>query len=684
MYLGFYGLTEKPFNMTPDPRFLYLTPGHREALAQLTYAIREGQGFVALTGDVGTGKTTILRALLEQLDETTAVAHVVNSTLSFEGILEYVLEDFGVSSAGATRAQRLVALNNFLIDRHRVGQKSVIVIDEAQHLDAGTLEQLRLLSNFQTTRETLLQILLAGQPALRARLDLPELRQLKQWIALRCTIRPLTPDEVRAYLRFRLRVAGSQDLDLFTDQAIARIAAYAGGIPRIVNTLADHCLLIGYADQRRRLDRDTVDEAIAYREDGTPPAPRRRAGSRVRARQVLRWAARGPSARWRRGRPQCRARRERGRAGDRLGRRDAGGRGRGIGAALVETARSVGHGARMGARGIAAPGALLWAGAIAVGASVTAAGHAVGRGVRRGVRRVPSAGAMLWVGVRGVGAAVTAAGRNVGHGVSAGARGIASVGAMLGAAGRGIGAALVETARSVGHGARMGARGIAARGALLWAGAIAVGASVTAAGHAVGRGVRSGARLATLMGAQSGAAARSVGTGLAMTGRPVRYGVRTGVRGLVSAGAMLRALAWRVAASVALARYAASRCTEAWVTHQVASISPKLRGWSPGAAVAVLGLVVVTLVLALWPLSYEPPPLERPLPSDARESLKPPLERPPPSDARESLGRPPVAERKPSARAVARGGPRPRETSGAPASVAREPVTFATPPPSDR
>ena len=300
MYLGFYGLTEKPFNMTPDPRFLYLTPGHREALAQLTYAIREGQGFVALTGDVGTGKTTILRALLEQLDETTAVAHVVNSTLSFEGILEYVLEDFGVSSAGATRAQRLVALNNFLIDRHRVGQKSVIVIDEAQHLDAGTLEQLRLLSNFQTTRETLLQILLAGQPALRARLDLPELRQLKQWIALRCTIRPLTPDEVRAYLRFRLRVAGSQDLDLFTDQAIARIAAYAGGIPRIVNTLADHCLLIGYADQRRRLDRDTVDEAIAYREDGTPPAPRRRAGSRVRARQVLRWAARGPSARWRR------------------------------------------------------------------------------------------------------------------------------------------------------------------------------------------------------------------------------------------------------------------------------------------------------------------------------------------------------------------------------------------------
>src|SRR5262249_11612873 len=151
--------------------------GHREALAQLTYAIREGQGFMALSGDVGTGKTTLLRALLEQLDENTAVAVVVNSSLPFDGILEYVLEDFGVSQVGTTRAQRLVALNNFLIDRHRVGHKSVIIIDEAQNLDAATLEQLRLLSNFQTTRETLLQILLAGQPELRKRLDLPELRQ---------------------------------------------------------------------------------------------------------------------------------------------------------------------------------------------------------------------------------------------------------------------------------------------------------------------------------------------------------------------------------------------------------------------------------------------------------------------------------------------------------------------------
>jgi len=558
MYLAFYGLAEKPFRMTPDPRFLYLTPGHREALAQLTHAIREGEGFVALTGDVGTGKTTLLRALLAQLDEKTAVAVVVNSTLPFDGILEYVLEDFGVPKAGETRDQCLVALNYFLIERHRAGQQSVIIIDEAQHLDAATLEQLRLLSNFQTPRETLLQILLAGQPELRARLDLPELRQLKQRI-VRCAIRPLTPDEVRAYVRFRLRVAGGRDLDLFTDQAIARIAQYATGIPRVVNTLADHCLLIGYADQRRRVTRDTVDEAIAYLEDGAP-APRRRAGSRGRARRrVLGWA------------------------------------------------------------------------------------------------------------VARAGGAMAAAGRGVGHGVSAGGQGIASVGSMLGAAVRGIGIALGETARSVGRGVWMSARGIAATGALLWAGAVAVGASVAAAGRGVGHGVRSGARVAML----AGAAAKSARTGLVTTGRSVGDAVRTGGRGVVSAGAMLRAWAWRVATSVARARSAASQHTEAWVTHQAASISPKLRGWSPGAVVAILGLVAVTLVLALWPMSYEPPRLERP----------------PPSETRESRERPPDAELKPSDRTVSRGGvgARPREPSQPPRPAAREPVTFTTVrPPSDR
>jgi general secretion pathway protein A len=271
MYASFYGLKEKPFNTTPDPRFLFLTPGHREALAQLTYGVQESKGFLVLTGDVGTGKTTLLQTLLQRLDANTAAAFVFNSTLPFDGILEYMLEDFGVTKAGDTRAQRLFALNHFLIERRRAGQNTVLIVDEAQNLDPPTLEQIRLLSNFETSREKLLQIMLIGQPELKAKLQLPELRQLKQRIALRCTIPALKPEEVREYIRFRLRVAGAGDLGLFTDRAVERIAEYAGGIPRVVNMVCDHCLLMGYADQKRRVEPDLVEQAITYLEEGETP-----------------------------------------------------------------------------------------------------------------------------------------------------------------------------------------------------------------------------------------------------------------------------------------------------------------------------------------------------------------------------------------------------------------------------
>jgi general secretion pathway protein A len=290
MYLSFYALKEKPFNTTPDPRFLYLTPGHREALAQLTYGVQEAKGFLILTGDVGTGKTTLLQTLMQRLDANTAAAFIFNSTLPFDGILEYMLEDFGVTKAGATRAQRLFALNNFLIERRRTGQNTVLIIDEAQNLDPPTLEQIRLLSNFETPRDKLLQILLVGQPELRAKLQLPELRQLKQRISLRCTIPTLTPDETREYIRFRLRVAGARDLGLFTDQAIDRITAYAAGTPRVVNIVCDHCLLIGYADQRRRIDAGIVDQAVTYLEDGEAEGRSARGFGRWARRKTTRWA----------------------------------------------------------------------------------------------------------------------------------------------------------------------------------------------------------------------------------------------------------------------------------------------------------------------------------------------------------------------------------------------------------
>jgi len=268
MYLNFYGLNEKPFNSTPDPRFLYLSPGHREALAQLQYGTQERKGFMVLTGKVGTGKTTVLQALRRRLDGDTAVSYVFHSTMPFDGILEYVLEDLGITKPEESQVRRLIALNNFLIERERAGQNTVLVIDEAQNLDAATLEQIRLLSNFETATSKLLQILLVGQPELKAKLDLPELRQLKQRVGLRCQIPPLTPQETHQYIRNRLRVAGARDMALFDEAAVDRITEYSGGIPRVINILGDHCLLFGYADYKRRIDRQAVNQAIEYLEEG--------------------------------------------------------------------------------------------------------------------------------------------------------------------------------------------------------------------------------------------------------------------------------------------------------------------------------------------------------------------------------------------------------------------------------
>ena len=291
MYLDFYGLKEKPFNATPDPKFLYLTPGHREALAQLLYGVQEHKGFIVLTGEVGTGKTTLLQTLLQKLDSNTAVAFIFNSTLPFEEILEYILEDYGIGKAGTTTAQRLVALNHFLIERCRAGQNTVLIIDEAQNLEPKTLEQIRLLSNFETTTDKLLQILLVGQPELKDKLQLPQLRQLKQRISLRCAIPPMTAEETRDYIRTRLRIAGARDLNIFDEAAVRRIAEYAEGIPRVVNIVCDHALLIGYADQTRRISRAVVDRAVRYLEQGELPSRQARPVALWRRSLPATWAA---------------------------------------------------------------------------------------------------------------------------------------------------------------------------------------------------------------------------------------------------------------------------------------------------------------------------------------------------------------------------------------------------------
>ena len=289
MYLSFYGLTAKPFNATPDPRFLYMSPGHREALAQLQYGVQERKGFIVLTGKVGTGKTTLLHALRQRLNGQTAISFVFNSTLPFDGILEYVLEDLGIAKGAESRARRLIALNSFLTERERAGQNTVLILDEAQNLDPATLEQIRLLSNFETPTDKLLQILLVGQPELKTRLQLPELQQLKQRVGLRCQIPPLTPADARQYIRTRLRIAGTRDVGLFTDPAVNRITEYSGGIPRLINMVCDHSLLFGYADQKRRIDRPTVNQAIEYLEEGTRPRRKVRALRGSQARLLARW-----------------------------------------------------------------------------------------------------------------------------------------------------------------------------------------------------------------------------------------------------------------------------------------------------------------------------------------------------------------------------------------------------------
>lgn len=291
MYLEFFGLDEKPFNATPDPKFLYLTPGHREALAQLIYGVQEHKGFLVLTGEVGTGKTTLVQALLRKLDSNTAVAYVFNSTLTFDELLEYALQDFGIAKAGSTRVERLITLNNYLIERRRAGQNTVLILDEAQNFEADTLERVRLLSNFETPSDKLLQILLIGQPELKEKLQSPRLRQLKQRIGLRCAIPPMTAAETRDYIRTRLRIANAQDLDLFDNDAMARVAEYSGGIPRVVNIVCDHALLIGYADQTRRIGREIVDRAIRYLEEGELPSRQRRPAWRWFRSVAVGWTA---------------------------------------------------------------------------------------------------------------------------------------------------------------------------------------------------------------------------------------------------------------------------------------------------------------------------------------------------------------------------------------------------------
>ena len=262
IYCGHFGLTREPFNITPDPNFLYMSVSHREALAQLVYGIKARRGFVVLTGEVGTGKTTMIQCLLEELNSTTKTALIFNMVVSPKDLLRYVCEKFGLVALQESLKEihdYVSLLERFLLESYRKGENVALIIDEAQNLSTEVLENVRLLSNFETAQDKLLQILLVGQPELGARLNASELRQIKQRVALRHHLTPLSYTDCEKYIAKRLEIAGGS-ISLFGPKAIDAVHKYSGGIPRLVNIICDNALLTVYALRKDKVEAGMITE----------------------------------------------------------------------------------------------------------------------------------------------------------------------------------------------------------------------------------------------------------------------------------------------------------------------------------------------------------------------------------------------------------------------------------------
>jgi general secretion pathway protein A len=261
MYKSFYNLQRNPFEITPDPSFLFPTTRHNEALASLYYGVTAHRGFVVLTGEVGTGKTLILRSLLGLVQRRdVAFALIFNPTLSPLEFMRYILGDFGLTVAGNAKDELIHVLNTFLLQRHQRGLTTLLVVDEAHHLSPEILEEIRLLTNLETSQQKLLQIVLAGQPELEQKLDSHELRQLKQRIALRCHLNPLSLNETREYMGRRLQIAGAPAAgEIFSAPAIEAVFRHSRGIPRLINTICDNALLSGYAKNEVTITPEIID-----------------------------------------------------------------------------------------------------------------------------------------------------------------------------------------------------------------------------------------------------------------------------------------------------------------------------------------------------------------------------------------------------------------------------------------
>lgn len=262
MYLDFYGLRENPFSVTSDPSFLYLSKEHKEALAHLLYGIETRKGFLEVTGEVGAGKTTLCKALLNQLGDKVKTAFILNTNLSETQLLEAILEDFGIHPSPKTKISLLRHLNNFLLEELKKRSNVVLILDEAQNMKLATLEGIRLLSNLETDKEKLFQIVLVGQPELRRKLNSPTLLQLRQRISVRFHINPLGKDEIDRYIYHRLKVAGSTGDIIFTESALSLIYTYSGGIPRLINLVSDKSLLAGFVAEVKTITGEMVEKSI--------------------------------------------------------------------------------------------------------------------------------------------------------------------------------------------------------------------------------------------------------------------------------------------------------------------------------------------------------------------------------------------------------------------------------------
>jgi general secretion pathway protein A len=281
MYRNFYHLKERPFEITPDPDFLFLSESHREALAHLVYSARERKGFTVITGEVGTGKTTLVQTFLGQLNGKVKTAYIFNPKLTSIDFLRYICEDFGLKEEKHSKGQYIAQLHNFLLDHYSRDEQVILIIDEAHCLPPALLEEIRLLTNLETPKSKLLQVILVGQPELDSTLNSYSFRQLKQRVSLRYKLQPLSREETQKYIENRLTKAGAVDPQIFTPKALQQIYTYSRGIPRLINTISDHALLIGYSEHKRIIGPRLIKEAVRKTEGLPEP------GKKQKNRKIL-------------------------------------------------------------------------------------------------------------------------------------------------------------------------------------------------------------------------------------------------------------------------------------------------------------------------------------------------------------------------------------------------------------